>query len=58
MPCNFTMIFYGPKGRSWALVAPGGAPRGNNPPGRAKRPRRALVGCAHLGSPSDRLFAL
>ena len=26
MPRNFTMIFYGPKGRSWALVAPGGSP--------------------------------
>ena len=23
----------------------------HNPPGRARRPRRALVGCAHLGSP-------
>ena len=28
MPHNFTMIFYGPKGRSWALVAPGGCPKG------------------------------
>ena len=26
MPRNFTMIFYVPKGRSWALVAPGGSP--------------------------------
>ena len=26
MPRSFTMIFYGPKGRSWALVAPGGSP--------------------------------
>ena len=25
---------------------------------RARRPRRALVGCAHLGCPLDRLFAL
>ena len=30
----------------------------HNPPGRAWRPRRALVGCAHLGCPPDRLFAL
>ena len=29
-----------------------GVPRGEqNPPGRARRPRRALVGCAHLGCP-------
>ena len=26
MPRQFTMIFYGPEGRSWALVAPGGNP--------------------------------
>ena len=26
MQWNFTMIFYGPKGRSWALVAPRGSP--------------------------------
>ena len=26
MPRQFTMIFYGPEGRSWALVAPGGSP--------------------------------
>ena len=26
MQRNFTMIFYGPKERSWALVAPGGSP--------------------------------
>ena len=26
MPRNFTEIFYGPEGRSWALVAPGGSP--------------------------------
>ena len=25
MPRQFTMIFYGPEGRSWALVAPGGS---------------------------------
>ena len=31
---------------------------GDNPPGHAKRPTRALVGCAHLGCPPDRLFAL
>ena len=26
MPRNSTMIFYGPEGRQWALVAPGGSP--------------------------------
>ena len=26
MPRNFTEIFYGPEGRYWALVAPGGSP--------------------------------
>ena len=28
MPRNFTMKFYGPEGRQWALVAPGGCPEG------------------------------
>ena len=36
-----------------------GVPRGgHNPPGRARRPKRALVGSVHLGFPPDRLFAL
>ena len=26
MPRQFTMIFYGPEGTQWALVAPGGSP--------------------------------
>ena len=26
MPQNSTMIFYGPEGTQWALVAPGGSP--------------------------------
>ena len=30
----------------------------HNPLGHARRPRSALVGCAHLGCPPDRLFAL
>ena len=29
----------------------GGSPGGHNPPGRARRPRRALVGAALLGPP-------
>ena len=36
MPRNFTEIFYGPEGRSWALVAPGGSPE---------------EGTAHQGAP-------
>ena len=28
MARNFTMIFYGPKGSRWALVAPGGCLEG------------------------------
>ena len=56
---NSTEIFFGPEGTQWALAAPGGVLRGeHNPPGRARRPRRALVGCAHLGCPPDRLFVL
>lgn len=55
MPQNGTMIFYGPKGRSWALVAPGGSPEEGRTRQEAQVP---LVGCAHLGYPPDRLFAL
>ena len=55
MPQNFTENFYGLEGTQWALAAPGGAPREAQPLGHA---RRALVGCAHLGCPPDRLFAL
>ena len=35
-------------GQGCAWGVPGVEP---NPPGRARRPRRALVGCAHLGCP-------
>ena len=55
---NFCWFFWTrrqPMGRrsTWGLL------RGeHNPPGRAWRPRHALVGCAHLGCPPDRLFAL
>ena len=31
MPQNSTKIFYGPEGRQWALVAPGGCPEGGQP---------------------------
>ena len=43
MPQNSTMIFYGPEGRQWALVAPGGAPRGAQPT-RARQEAQARPG--------------
>ena len=50
MPRNFTFLW-----TKRNIMGPGcawGVPRGeHNPPGRARRPRRALVGCAHLGCP-------
>ena len=33
-----------------------GPPSGNNLPGRAREPRRALVGCAHPGPPPVPIF--
>ena len=51
--------FFGLEGTQWARAAPGGVPRGgHNPPGLARRPKRALLGCVHLGCPPGRLFAL
>ena len=55
---NFLWIFYGPEGRSWALVAPGGCPEGGTTHQGALGGPGALVGYAHLGCPPDRLFAL
>ena len=43
------------KGRRSTPRVPRG---GHNPPGSAWGPRRALVGCAHLGRLPHRLFAL
>ena len=51
MPRNFTEIFYGPEGTCWALVAPGGSPEEGTTQQGARRPRRALVGSAHLVCP-------
>ena len=34
----------------------GGPPGGHSPPGRAREPRRALVGCAHPGPPPVPIF--
>ena len=43
MPRNSRMIFYGPEERQWALVAPGGAPRGAQPT-RARQEAQARPG--------------
>src|SRR3989337_2504910 len=58
-PRNFLWIFYGPEDIQWARAAPGGVLRGgHNPPGCAWGPRRAQVGCAHLGGLPHPLFTL
>ena len=58
--CHETLqrIFMGQKKHNGPWLCLGVPWGGRNPPGRARRPRRALVGCAHLGCPPDRLFAL
>ena len=38
------------------ITTRGGPPGGHNPPGRAREPRRALVGCAHPGPPPVPIF--
>ena len=38
------------------ITTRGGPPGGRNPPGSARQPRRALVGCAHPGPPLVRIF--
>ena len=57
MSWNFTEIFLW---NIWGLLEPistrGGPPGGHNPPGRARQPKRALVGCAHLGPPPVPIF--
>ena len=58
MQRNFTEIFNGPEDTQWAKAAPGGAPRGEQPTKARPGAKRAQVGCAPLGCPLDRLFAL
>ena len=50
MQQNFLWIFDGPEDIQWAKEVPKREPEVSS--------RRALVGCAHLGCPPDRLFAL
>ena len=59
MPRNFTMIFYGPKGRSWALVAPGGVPRRGQPTS-ARQEAQACPGglCPPRGTPQVLLWPI
>ena len=38
------------------ITTKGGPPGGHNPPGHARQPRRAMVGCAHPGPPPVPLF--
>ena len=52
MQQNFLWNFDGPEDTQCAGEAPGGAPRGHNPPGFTQ------VGCAHLGGLPHRLFPL
>ena len=58
MPRNFTEIFMDQKTPNGPWLHLGVLHGEHNPPGHARRPKRALVGCAHLGCPVDRLFAL
>ena len=51
MQRNFLWNFYGPEDIQWDEEAPGGVLGEHNPPGRAWRPKRALVGCAPLEAP-------
>ena len=47
MPCKFNMIF---SEFLVQIILEGGAPGGHNPPGRARTPRRTLMGCGpHVG---------
>ena len=39
------------------IISEGGAPGGHNPPGRARTPRRALVGCGPHVGPLTYLFS-
>ena len=39
------------------IIPEGGAPGGHNPPGRARTPRRALVGCGPYVGPLTYLFS-
>ena len=58
MPRNFTEIFYGPEGPSWALVAPGGVPRRGEPTRARQEAQARPGGLCPPRVPPDRLFAL
>ena len=48
---QFTMIFMDQKEEDGPWLHLEESRGGDNPPGRARRPKRALVGCAHHGCP-------
>ena len=51
--------FFGARGHPVGQGCTWGVPRGaKHPPGCARKPMHALVGCAHLRCPLNRLFAL
>ena len=59
MPQNSTMIFLWAKRKKLGPGCTWGESRGgDNPPGRSRSPKRALVASAHLGCPPDRFFAI
>ena len=51
MPQNFTELFMDQKAPNGPWLRLGVLRGEHNPPGRARRPKRALVSCAHLGCP-------
>ena len=56
MPWKFYMIFPEYLRIFGAKITRGGAPGGHNPPGRARTPRRTLVGCGPHVGPLTYLF--
>ena len=59
MERNFEMIFYGPKERSWALVAPGGSPEdGTTQQGAPRGPGAPWWGVPTSGAPGPPLCSI
>src|SRR3954465_12896788 len=56
MSLNFTRIFMEYMRIIGANKYQRGPPGGHNPPGRARQPRHALVGCGHPGPPPVPIF--
>ena len=56
MSWNFTENYFGINKRYWAKKIPEVGRGGHSPPGRARPPWRALVGCGLLGPPLVPIF--